>query len=198
VVNLYYVNLISISGMRYNQGMDTTSLPPRAREVIFQDAIRRDLTTARRAALLALLWNERFLTRAQLMVRVVHRLGRNCFGKSAWEDNFYRDLRVDKQAFSAAGFHLAFSRSKQRPGYYLLDQPALSPELDQILKSASTEVDPRQIDIYRQLSPAQRFRQGCVISDTARSVVAYRIRQQNPALSIAEATRQALQRAYAC
>jgi hypothetical protein len=176
--------------------MIRSSSIPKAREVIFQDAVHRDMTTARRAALLDLLWNERFLTRAQLIARVDQKLGNNCFGKSAWEDNFYRDMRLVKQAFRAAGFHLAFSRNKQRSGYYLLGQPPLSPELDQLLKSCSAEVDQRQIDIYCQLSPADRFRQGCAISDAARHVVAYRICQENPGISPAEATRLALQRAY--
>jgi hypothetical protein len=173
-----------------------SSLSPKSREVIFQDAIHRDLTTARRIALLDLLWNERFLTRAQLITRVDQKLGKNCFGKSAWEDNFYRDMRVVKRAFSAAGFHLAYSRSKQRSGYYLLDQPSLSPELNQLLKSSASEVDQRQIDIYHHLSPADRFYQGCAISDTARKVVSYRIRLENPGISPAEANRLALQRAY--
>jgi hypothetical protein len=176
--------------------MITSSLSPKAREVIFRDAIHRDLTTARRATLLELLWNERFLTRAQLIARVEQKLGKNCFGRSAWEDNFYRDMRVVKQAFHAAGFRLAFSRSKQRGGYYLLDQPPLSPELRQVLKASSSEVDQRQIEIYHRLSPADRFRQGCTISDTARNVVAYRIRQENPGINAAEANRLALQRAY--
>jgi hypothetical protein len=176
--------------------MIKSSLSSKATEVIFRDAVNRDLTTARRAALLDLLWNERFLTRAQLIARLDLKLGKNCFGKSAWEDNFYRDMRVVKQAFHAAGLHLAFSRSKQRSGYYLLDQPALSPELAQILKSSSAEVDQRQIDIYHQHSPADRFHQGCAISDTARNVVAYRIRQENPGLSPEEANLFALQRAY--
>lgn len=174
-----------------------SSLSPKAKEVIFQDAVQRDLTTARRAALLDLLWNERFLTRAQLMARVEQKFGKNCFGKSAWEDNFYRDMRIVKQAFSAAGFYLVFSRNKLRGGYYLRDQPALSPELRQLLKSSSAEVDPGQIEIYHRLSPADRFHQGCAISDTARQVVAYRIQQENPEIGPAEANRLALQRAYA-
>jgi len=35
-----------------------------AKEIIFQDAIQRDITTARRSALLEILWNERYLTRS--------------------------------------------------------------------------------------------------------------------------------------
>jgi hypothetical protein len=123
-------------------------------------------------------------------------LGKNCFGVSAWEDNFYRDMRIVKQAFRAAGYQLLYSRSKRRPGYYLLGQPALSAEFMQLVANSVAEADQRQIEIYHRLSPADRFRQGCSISDTARKVVAYRMRQENPELSPAEANREALERAY--
>jgi hypothetical protein len=164
--------------------------------VILQAAIQRDITTARRAALLLILWHERFLTRAQLMARVELRLGKNCFSVSALKDTFHRDMHVVKQAFQAAGFTLAYNRNKPQTGYYFQGQPALSTELQQILHSSVAELDPRQIEIYQKLTPADRFRQGCSISDTARKVVAFRLREENPSLSIAEATRLALQRAY--
>ena len=172
------------------------SLPTVVKDSILQDAIRRDMTTARRVALLQILWHERYLTRPQLMTRVELRLGKSCFGTSAWEDTFYRDMRFVKQAFEAARYQLLYSRKKEQPGYYLDGQPALSSEFKQALKGSVAEVDQRQIDIYRKLSFAERFRQGCSISDTARKVVAYRIRQENPRLSVAEANRMALQRAY--
>jgi hypothetical protein len=105
-------------------------------------------------------------------------------------------MRFVKQAFEAAGYRLRYSRNKQQPGYYLDGQPALSSEIKQVLMGSAAEVDQRQIDIYRKLSFAKRFYQGCSISDTARKAVAYRIRQENPPLSLAEANRMALQRAY--
>jgi hypothetical protein len=176
--------------------MHQTSAFMKAQDTILQDAIQRDLTTARRATLLETLWRERYLTRAQLIARVEQRLGKNCFGGSAWEDTFYRDVHLVKQAFKAAGFALMYSRNKHETGYYLEGQPALSPELKQILHSSMAEVDSRQIEIYQRLSPADRFRQGCSISDTARQVVAFRIRKENPKMSIQEANRLALQRAY--
>jgi hypothetical protein len=153
------------------------SLPTVMKDTILRDAIQRDITTARRVALPEILWNERYLTRAQLITRVELRLGKNCFGISAWEDTFYRDMRFVKQAFEAAGYRLLYSRSKQQPGYYLDGQPVLSPEIKKVLKGSTAEVDQRQIDIYSKLSFAERFHQGCSISDTARKVVAYRIRQ---------------------
>ena len=176
--------------------MTTAILFSKAKETIFQDAVQRDITTARRTALLEILWNERYLNRAQLIARVELRLGKNCFGSSAWQDTFYRDMRVVKQALNVAGFPLLYSRNRERSGYYLQGQPALSPEFRQVLKSSAAEVDQRQIEIYHKLSPADRFRQGCSISDIARNVVAYRIRQENPKLSQNEANRLALQRAY--
>jgi len=166
------------------------------KDAILHDAMHRDITTARRAALLEILWNERYLTRAQLIARVEFQLGKDCFGSSAWEDTFYRDMRFVKHAFDAAGYRLLYSRSKKQPGYYLDGQPILSLEFKQVLKTSTAEVDQRQIDIYCKLSFAERFYQGCSISDTARKVVAYRIRQENPKLSQAEANRKALQRAY--
>ena len=171
-------------------------LPTAMKDALLQDAIRRDVTTARRVALLEILWNERYLTRAQLIARVELRFGRHCFGIAAWHDTFYRDMRFVKQAFEAASYRLLYSRNKQQPGYYLDGKPALSSEFKQVLKGSAAEVDQRQIDIYCKLSFAERFHQGCSISDTARKVVAYRIRQENPRLSVAEANRMALQRAY--
>ena len=176
--------------------MALKGLSSQAKDILLHDAIQRDLATARRAALMEILWHERFLTREQLIARVEFRLGKNCFGTLAWEDNIYRDMRVVKQAFQAAGQRLRYSRSRKHPGYYLDGQPPLSTELRQMLAGSVAEVDPRQIEIYHRLSYAERFRQGCSISDTARQVVAYRIRQENPSIDPAEANRLALQRAY--
>jgi hypothetical protein len=166
------------------------------KDALLQDAMQRDITTARRVVLLEILWNERYLTRSQLITRTELRLGKKCFGISAWEDTFYRDMRFVKQALETAGYRLLYSRSKEQPGYYLDGQPALSSQFKQVLKGSAVEVDQRQTDIYRTLSFAERFQQGCSISDTARSVVAYRIRQENPKLSVVEANRMALQRVY--
>ena len=176
--------------------MTKSALPTVMKDTILYDAMMRDITTARRVALLEILWNERFLTRSQLIARVELRLGKNCFGISAWEDTFYRDMRFVKQAFKAAGYRLLYSRKKEQLGYYLEGQSALRSEIQQVLKGSATEVDQRQIDIYRTLSFAERFHQGCSISDTARKVMAYRIRQDNPKLSLVEANRKALQIAY--
>jgi len=166
---------------------------PAALDVLLQDAITRDRTTARRAALLNILHQERYLTREQLIVRVEGKYGFGSFGDSAWQDTFYRDMQVVKRALRAAGYQLAYSRSLQRPGYYIRNQPSIGSELSATLDGCVAEVDRSQIDIYKQLSFEQRFQQGCSISNLARQVVAHRIRQINPQLSLVETHRLAIQ-----
>jgi hypothetical protein len=123
------------------------------------------------------------------MARVEGELGKGCFGEAAWEDTFYRDMRVLKRVLRAAGCELAYSRRRARSGYYLRDQPRIHPDLRRVLDGSVSEVDPAQIAIYRRLEPIVRFRQGCSISDTARQAVVYRLRQRRPELSQAEAGR---------
>jgi len=173
----------------YNSNM---KIPPAALNVLLEDAIARDRITARRATLLEILLQERYLIREQLIVRIEGKLGKGCFGDSAWVDTFFRDMKIVKQALSAAGYQLAYSRRQEQPGYYLRNQPPLSPELSFILESCVNEVDRTQMAIYKQLSFAQRFQQGCSISNLARRVVAYRIRKRNPGLDHVEANRLAL------
>jgi hypothetical protein len=96
-----------------------SEIPAAAQAYLLADAARRDRTTARRTALFSILWGERFLTRQYLIVRVEALLGEECFGQSAWEDTFYRDMCVVKDAFTKAGFCMRYSRRKSRQGYYL-------------------------------------------------------------------------------
>jgi hypothetical protein len=174
--------------------MQIDALPDKAQIALLQDAVERDRTTARRSLLLRTLWRERYLTRSGLIARVEGELGRGCFGKAAWEDTFYRDMSAVKAALKEAGFELAYSRGHLHRGYYLRGQPRLHPHVARILDGCVAEVDPAQIAIYRQLPPADRFRQGCAISDTARQAVAYRIQQRQPELSLADSYRLAGQR----
>ena len=174
--------------------MNNPEFPQKAEEILLHDAMQRDRTTARRVCILRLLCQECFLTREHLVARLEGELGKGCFGDSAWEDNFYRDMRVVKLALKAAGYHLRYQRSLNRPGYYLEGQPILGSNLAGILNGSVAEVDPAQITIYKRLSPAEHFRQGCSISDTALRVVAYRIHNRNTQLSLEEAQRLALQK----
>ena len=169
------------------------SISPAVLDVLLQDEITGDRTTARRAGLLNILLQERYLTREQLIIRVEGKLGQGCFGDSAWQDTFYRDMQVVKRALRAAGYQPAYSRSLQRPGYYLRIQPSIGSDLSAALIVAGTEVTRSQIAIFKQLSYEQRFQQGCSISNLARQVAAYRIQQRNPQFRPAETHRLALQ-----
>jgi hypothetical protein len=161
--------------------------------ILLEDAINRDRTTARRVALVDILLKERYLTREQLITRVEGKLGKSVFGVSAWEDSFFRDMQVVKQALRAAGYQPAYSRSSGKSGYFLRDQAAISSDLEKILDGCIAEVNPAQIEIIKKLTFAQRFQQGYSISNLARNVVAHRIRQRNPNLNAAKAQRLAIQ-----
>jgi hypothetical protein len=153
-------------------------LPEEASRALLADAAARDVVTARRALLFEILWRERSLTRAGLIARIEARLGRDCFGAAAWKDTFYRDMRAVKEAFRAAGHSLAYSRRRERPGYYLRGRAPLHPDLDRAVRGAIEEVDPAQLTVLRQLGPAGRFRLGSDVSDLARRAVAHRARQR--------------------
>jgi hypothetical protein len=172
--------------------MNRIAIPARAQEVLLNDAVHRDRTTARRACLLKILWQERHLTREHLVTRVEAEMGKNCFGDSAWKDTFSRDMRVVRRALLAAGYQLVYRRNLKQPGYELLNQPPIGPDLARILDGSTSDVDSNQIAVLRRLSAAERFRLGCSISDTARTAVAHRIQQRNPSLRLVEAHRLAL------
>lgn len=164
-----------------------------AANVLLEDAMKRDRPTARRVALVEILLQERYLTREQLIVRVEGKLGKGCFGDTAWEDTFYRDMQVAKRTLRVVGYQPAYSRSSKRPGYYLRNQALIGSELTAILDGCVAEVDSSQIEILKKLTFGQRFQQGYSASNLARNVVAYRIQQRNPKLSTVEAQRLAIQ-----
>jgi len=73
------------------------TLPTVMIENILHNAIQRDVTAARRVALLEILWNEQYLPWSILIARVELLLGRGYFGSSAWQDTFYRDAAYADQ-----------------------------------------------------------------------------------------------------
>jgi len=149
--------------------------------VLLLDAAGRDLVTARRKHLLEILYHERYLTRAQLRSRVEGFLGKGCFGTSAWEDVFYRDMRVVKKAFQAAGYDMAYCRKNNRPGYYLRGQGAISPELAKRIAGSVADVDSQQMAVTRKLTPADRVQQGFSLTDLAYKVERYRQQKRQSA-----------------
>lgn len=172
--------------------MSPTAIPPQSAAFLLEDSAAREAALARRLALLRILLDERYLDRQQLVVRLASIIGPGCFG-SAWEDVFYRDMRVVKAALAAAGYRLRYSRDPKRPGYYLAGQPGISDELRKTIRQSVAEIDQAHIEVLRRLTPANRFRLGCSVTDTARDAVAYRLRQQDPQLSPVQASFKALQ-----
>jgi hypothetical protein len=147
----------------------------------------------RRAALLKILLQERYLTSPQLRVRVQDQLGQTCFSGQYWTRAFFRDVRVVKTSLKESGLELKYSRNPMKKGYFLEGQGVVSKELSQIFKSSVAEVDSIQLSIFLKMTPADRFRLGCSVTDSARNAVAYRIRNKHPELSIEQASFLALQ-----
>lgn len=58
-----------------------------------------------------------------------------------------------------------------------------------LIAGAVAEVDPNQIAILRQLTPAQRFQQMQSMIELVEGVAAYRLRQRQPELSDSESLR---------
>ena len=98
---------------------DSMSLPRTAEQILLNDAITRNLVTARRKVLLETIWHQSYLTRAELIQRAETELGTGCYGTRSRPDAFYRDIKIVRQALAAAGYHLGYSRRPGLQGYYL-------------------------------------------------------------------------------
>ena len=147
-----------------------TQLPETTQRYLLRDAENRDPVTARRSHLAQLLLRERYLTRENLMLRVESLMGFASFGDKSWKDNFYRDMRVVKVALKQAGFDLKYSRTGDRPGYYIAGEAALHSDVKKEIAGALNEIDQEQIEIYKRISPAQKFYQACSIINLGKKV----------------------------
>ena len=139
-------------------------LPADLRLGLLEDDLARDTVSARRAALLAVIWREGRLSSAGLIARAEAILGRGCFGRAP-AATFRRDLRALKRILAAAGYLLRFSRRPGRGGYYIAGRPDLAPELAAYIRAALADVDPRQIKLAARLTPAERVQQAARLSD---------------------------------
>ncbi|MEE8163107.1 MAG: hypothetical protein V3T92_03705 [Anaerolineae bacterium] len=83
---------------------------------LLQGLASRDMTAARRTALLRLVWQELFLTREGLTARVEGLLGRGCFGKDS-RGNFSGDVRAVRHFLAQEGQRLLYSRRRGTKGY---------------------------------------------------------------------------------
>jgi hypothetical protein len=146
------------------------NLPKESQSYLLLDAEKRDVVTARRVNLLRILWRERYITRDGLVQRVEIVMGYASFGEKSWKDNFYRDMRVVKTALKRSGYDLNYSRRREKPGYYLAGESDFHPDEEKAIQGALRELDPHQIEIYKRISPAQKFFQACSITNLAKKV----------------------------
>ena len=164
------INLILKSGLScYNANMPP-EIPVNAQSFLLKDAEKRDRVTARRVQLLRALLRENYLSREALIQRVEYLMGFKSFDEKSWEDTFYRDMRVVKQALKAAGFKVKYSRKKEICGYYLDGEPALSADVQAEISGALVELDDEQIKSYRNMPPAQKFFQAVSMIDLGKQV----------------------------
>jgi hypothetical protein len=147
-----------------------TQLTEITQAYLLHDAEKRDPVTARRSHLTRILLREHYLTRENLIFRVESLMGYTSFGQKSWKDNFYRDMRVVKAALKKAGFDMRYSRKEGKPGYYLTNEPPLHLDVIKEIAGALGEIDLEQIEIYKRISPAQKFYQACSIIDLAKKV----------------------------
>ena len=145
-------------------------LPEAAKSVLLPDVGEQYPAVIRRWHLANILFRERYLTREALMFRVESIMGFASFGEKSRKDNFYRDMRVVKAALKQIDFDLKFSRSMDKPGYYLAGEDSLHPDVKKEIAGALDEIDQEQIEIYKRISPSQKFYQACSIINLAKKV----------------------------
>jgi hypothetical protein len=80
-------------------------------------------------------------------------------------------MRIVKQAFAAAGYRLKFSRSASAGGYYLAGEPVFHSSISRAIAGALNELDPKQMAIYKQLSPAKKFSQAVSMINFSKQAV---------------------------
>ena len=151
-----------------------TKLPEGTQRFLLRDAEKRDTVTARRSHLARILLRERYLTRENLIFRIEILMGFASYGEKSWEDNFYRDMRIVKAALNQAGYHVKYSRHQEGPGYYFAGEPSLHQTVKKEIAGALNELDDDQIEIYKHISPAQKFHQACSIINLAKKVAEYK------------------------
>ena len=145
-------------------------LPEPAQRVLKSDAEKQNTATVRRRQLANILFRERYLTCESLMFRVEFRMGFASFGEKNRKANFYRDIHTVKAALKQAGYEVKYSRHQEKPGYYIFGEESLHPCVKKEIAEAFKEIDQSQIEIYKHISPAQKFYQACSIINLAKKV----------------------------
>jgi hypothetical protein len=133
-----------------------------------------DAARTRRKNLLRILYHERFLTRKGITWRLKGVLGDDCTRWDLSRITFFIDVLFVRRAFSVLGYQLSYRCDGERKGFYLRGEGELSPEIIRAIRGAVNKVDPRQVEITRNLTPAQRVQQGLSLTNLTHNVVRYR------------------------
>ena len=67
------------------------------------------------------------------------------------------------------------------------EKPVITEEMRIQIAAAVAEIDMRQIEIFRKMTPTERIQLGFSMIEAAESVGVYRMRQRDPSLSELEA-----------
>ncbi len=146
----------------------------------------------RRSLIARMIWQVAYQRSTGLIENVAYLIGRR-----AWGENSRATLATDmvhlRQVMTSAGHHLAYSHQPEHKGFYIRGRPLLDPQLERRMIGAMAEIDPAQMAITRQLTPAQRFTQAMSMIDFVTKAGVYRLRQRQPTLSLEEAQRRVRQ-----
>jgi hypothetical protein len=141
-----------------------------------------DRTALRRSLIARMIWQASYQRSPGLIDNVAYLLG-----WKIWGDNprctLAGDVRWLRKTLAAAGHRLAYSNQPGQLGYYMRGRPSLDPRLVAGIHGALVEVDPVQMAIMRQHTPAERFGQAASMIEFVQRVAAARLRQRQPDLS---------------
>jgi len=145
-------------------------LPKPTQRALLPKVEKQNTASVRRCHLANILFRERYLTCESLMLRVEFHMGFASFGEINWKANFYRDMHTVKVALKLAGYEVKYSRHQEKLGYYIFGEESLHPNVKKEIAGALKEIDQEQIEIYKHISPAQKFYQACSIINLAKKV----------------------------
>ncbi|CAN5694222.1 hypothetical protein BH10CHL1_BH10CHL1_03730 [soil metagenome] len=153
---------------------------------------RLDLPALRRSLIARMIWQVSYQHSTGLIENIAYLIGRRAWGENP-RATLAADMLYLRRVLAIAGHHLAYSQQSEHRGFYIPGRPLLDPQLERRMLGAMAEIDPAQMAITRQLTPAQRFAQAMSMIDFVTRVGVYRLRQRQPTLSLEEAQRQVRQ-----
>ena len=160
---------------------------PKWRRLIDETA-RLDMPLARRLVVVRIIWEESYLTDAQLQSRFKDLLGLDCLGDDG-DVTIASDIAAVQQVFLAAGHELVYSDEPGRTGYWVKGRPRLDQKMAQEIRGAIAEIDLEQVRRWRRMTTTERFQIAADLSDAMAETAIYRIMLQNPGMARLDAIR---------